>query len=428
VRKVVGAGRQQLIRQFLLEALLMSGAAAGLALALVWLALPAFGNMVQSPLSVVLLGEPAFVLAFVAGVVLVGLLAGLYPAVVLSGFKPISVLKGAGLTGNARGHWLRKGLVVVQFSISIMLFIGTGILYSQVDYLLNKDLGFDKEQLVVVDVSAFGRTGKYQTFVDALVGRGDIIEVTTTESIPGRFVYDYYLRPEDMPEEETVSLPYLWTDRHFADVFGLTFLRGEEESKSFQGIAYVLNETAVRQLGWEDDPIGKEIYREQQGRRMWQGTVTGVVEDFHFRSLHQPIQPLILAVIPATDERRASYGYATFRIKPDRIPETIAAMEEQWKALAPEWDFTYHFLDENLAQLYQSEADLRRLITNFALLALLIACLGLFGLSSYTVAQRTKEIGVRKVLGASSPGIALVVSRECTLLSAGSCGVAAPLA
>lgn len=427
IRKVLGAHRRQLTRQFLGEALLMSGAAGIISLLLLFLFIPTFNTLINAHLTWYNFFEPTTLLLFCSSVVGIGILAGLYPALLLSAFKPVEVLHNQ-LVRSGRTAWIRQSLVVAQFSISILLFIATGVVYTQVDYLVNKELGFEADQIVVVNVNALGRSGTYQTYVNQLLQHERIVAATSTESIPGRFVYNYYLRPEGFALDQVQAIPYLWTDAYFPKVFGLTFLEGQEASQNVRGIAYVLNEAAVQALGWADDALGKQIFREQNGKTQWQGTVTGIVKDFHFRPLHSPIEPLILGVAPTSPDRRFSWGYSLLRVQPGNLQETIAYIHEQWQAVAPDWPFDYFFLDDNLAQLYEAEQNIQRLLTTFAGLALLIACLGLFGLAAFMAEQRTKEIGIRKVLGASTLALILLLTRTFSGLVVLAFIIASPLA
>lgn len=411
IRKVLGAQRHQLLRQFLAEALLTTGAAGVGSLLLLYILIPPFNSLMDAHITWAAFFAPTTLLLITGGLLAIGLLVGLYPAILLATFAPVDVLQHQ-LLRSRRTAWLRQGLVIAQFTISIVLFIATGIVYSQVDYLVNKDLGFEAEQIVVVDVNALGRGSTYQTYVNQLLQHESIVAATSTESIPGRFVYNYYLRPEGVPANQVQAIPYLWTDAYFPEVFDLTFVEGQEASANVRGLAYVLNEAAVRALGWADDALGKRIYREQNGQVQWQGTVTGIVEDFHFRPLHSPIEPLILGIAPTQPDRRFSWGYSLLRIQPGNLQGTIAYMREQWQAVAPDWPFDYFFLDDNLAALYEAEQNMQRLLTLFAGLALLIACLGLFGLAAFMAEQRLREISIRKVLGASLPSLLLLLTRS----------------
>lgn len=427
IRKVLGAQRGQLMRQFLGEAVLMSSAAGLLSVFLLFLFIPTFNMLLNAEITWAAFFAPSALLLFFGSVLGIGALAGLYPALLLSAFAPVEVLHNQ-LVSSGRTAWLRQTLVVAQFAISILLFIATGIVYTQVDYLVNKELGFEADQIVVVNVNALGRGTTYQTYVNQLLQHERIVAATSTESIPGRFVYNYYLRPEGFAADQVQAIPYMWTDAYFPEVFGLTFLEGQEASQNFKGLAYVINEAAVEALGWTDEALGKQIFREQNGRTQWQGTVTGIVEDFHFRPLHSPIEPLILGIAPTNPDRRFSWGYSLLRIQPGNLQETIGYIQEQWQAIAPDWPFDYFFLDDNLAQLYEAEQNMQRLLTTFAGLALLIACLGLFGLAAFMAEQRTKEIGIRKVLGASTPALVLLLTRTFSGLVVVAFILASPLA
>ncbi len=403
MRKALGAHRASLMAQFLGETLLLTYAALLLALALAALALPTFNMLVGREL--LLFGaDPLPTLGVLLGAgLVVGVLAGSYPAFYLSAFQPVRVLKGL-RTVSRRSLRLREALVVVQFGITIVLLIGMLVMYEQLTFMQQKPLGYETEQLVYMttpqrrtptDVPAYERTLK------AVPG---VVSVTAASVVPGSSATDYatYMpsRSATMPPEERVDLRLFFVEGTFGSTYQFEFVHGRDFSPavptdSLQG--FVINERAMHALGLTDDPVGQPItfYRGDTGFHT--GYVIGVVRDFHFASLHTPIEPVIWTFRPVHTR-----SYLIARIRTDDLPTTLAGLEAAWTTVAPEWPLEVQFLDDTVRQLYEEERRIGRIIAAFTVLAILIACLGLFGLASFAAEQRTKEVGVRKVLGASS--------------------------
>ena len=413
LRKVSGAYRFQLIRQFLGEAILLSFLAFVLALGLIELTLPTFSAFVSKDLTlqrhiVHFIVVPGFV-------VFIGLLAGGYPAFFLSAFEPVSVLKGSIKTG-LRGTLVRRGLVVFQFAMSILLFIGTVMVYRQLSFMQDKQLGFDKES--VVNLPIFEESGwshdevniRYETVKQAFLAHPEIYRATAYRwnMGSGRGGVVRQLRTESgvvhQVQEQEV-------DRDFLDAFAIELIAGRNFKSSdaelqHQNTNYssvILNETAVKLLGWQE-PVGKQLFMD--AIRPSVRTVIGVMKDYHSQSLHKEIEPIALLY-------RQNHCYTLgLKLKGENLSETIAFMEKTWKQFVPNNSFQFSFLDESLNQLYSEEVRIGQLVGTFALLAIVVACLGLFGLAAFTAEQRTKEIGVRKVLGASVRSIILLLSKE----------------
>lgn len=417
LRKVVGAQRQQLVRQFLGESVLFAFLALLIAIGLVELLMPSFNQLTGRELAVSYTQNPLFVFGLIAVTLLVGGMAGSYPAFFLSAFRPISVLKGATAT-NSRSP-LRKILVVVQFTISIALLIGTGVVFKQLNYIQTKKLGFNKDQVLVIRISESRVEQSPEPFKTEILQNPSIVSVAASDNLPGGSDWGMPLRFEGAENNEMFSTRVLSVDNEFINTLEMEIVAGRNFSKEFAtdvSEAFVLNETAVRSLGWED-PLGRYLERPTgrgaDGQWQWQrGKVIGVVKDFHFRSLHEEIQPLTLFMF--SDDA----SYLNVKVRSEDLSETLAFLQNIWQKHEPTRPFDYFFMDEAFDQLYQSEQQLSRIFTTFSALALLIGCLGLFGLASFMAEQRTKEIGVRKVLGASVASIILLLSKEFTKLVA----------
>ena len=406
LRKVLGAYRSQLIRQFLGEAILLSFLAFVLAWVLVGLALPAFSAFVGRDLALNTYIDHVILLPGL--VASTGLLAGCYPAFFMSVFEPVSVLKGHIKTG-LRGTLVRKGLVVFQFAMSILLIIGTVIVYRQLSYMQNKSLGFDKELVVNLPIftgwSVPDRKARYDAVKQAFLAHPNIRKAAAYRFDLGEGIGG---SPRELRKEngEIHQLLTQEVDEDFLETFGIEliagrdFRQGDRRSQTENGYRVILNEKAVRLLGLTD-PIGARL---MQGNTV--NTVIGVMRDFHSQSLHKEIGPLFLQY------RRNLLYTLGLKIEGENLPETVAFMEKIWKRFLPEKPFEFSFLDESLDQLYREEMRVGQLVGTFALLAILVACMGLFGLAAFTAEQRTKEIGVRKVLGASVRSVVLLLSKE----------------
>lgn len=407
IRKVVGAQQYSLIGQFLTESMAMTIVAMTLALLLAQLSLPMFHQLSGKVLSGSMFFNPLFVFIYFAIALAVGFLAGSYPAFMLSRFRPVTVLKGAFKT-SSQGIVLRRGLVVFQFSISVALIAGTSIVISQLDYMQNRQLGFEKEQMLMID---FGQDGRVQQQIDAIkqvfAKHPAVNSVSAPRSVPG----GYFPRAGTQIENaEGVMEPNTFhifqIDYDFISHFNLEMVAGRPYDRNFQTDlqeALVINEAAARKLEYLNpaDAVGKPF--SQWGR---QGQIIGVARDFNFVSLHKGIEPLTLSLSPL------SARFLVLRLGTENLTHTLSEIEQLWKHLAPHRPFLYSFLDDSFDQQYRAEARFGQLFGFFAGLAIFIACLGLFGLAAFTTAQRTKEIGIRKVLGASIFSIVLLLSKD----------------
>lgn len=413
VRKTMGSDRQQLIWQFLIEAVLISAVATVVAVLLVQLALPAFNQLSGKQLTLDF--SVAVAVGLIAIALFAGLLAGSYPAFVLSSFNPVLVMKGA-FASNAKGVWLRNGLVVFQFWISIVLIVGTLVVSDQLHYMQAKSLGYDKEQMLVIE-RAFALQGRQQTYREELARLPQIQSAGIASAMMGR--QGDFFGAQWLPEgsSEILTTKSTIISDEMADVIGLQIVEGRGYSKeTSDSLSVLLNEAAVKTLNLQD-PIGKKL---NQVRRTPEGTVTtaftiiGIIKDFNFQSLRDEITPLSIQSTETFGGGGGGYVYA--KVKAGELDAAVAAAEAAWKELAQGEPFKYQFLDDNLQANYQSEKRAGRLFAVFAGLAIVIACVGLFGLAAYTASLRTKEIGVRKVLGASVWTVVLLLSKDFTRL------------
>lgn len=406
VRKVVGAVRGQLARQFLSESLIMCLLALAAALALIEVLLPFFSDLAGKNLSFNYAEEPFILLSMLGLVVAVGMLAGVYPAFFLSSFQAVKVLKGSGLT-KVGGRRFRSALVVAQFAISIGLIVGTLVIDRQMQYLRSKNLGFDKENLVTMPVRIAGLRSELEALKNELLSHPDIIGVTASSVLPGMAGEKIIFWEKGRPIEESMVVAQMRVDRDYLETMKIELKSGAAVLREGdQGMTFLVNEAAARLLGGESI-IGREI-GQQDSEKSHFGEIGGVVGDFHFESLRAPIDPAVIRL--GFD---SYYNYITVRLRPGDPAVALGFMESQWKAFSGS-AFEYTFLDERLQQLYGAEQRLGQVFQVFAALAIFVACLGLFGLASFTAEQRTKEIGVRKVLGASMANIVLLLSKEFT--------------
>jgi putative ABC transport system permease protein len=409
LRKVVGARRGQLVRQFLGESVLTAVVSLVAALGLVLLALPTFNRFLGRSLALDLGGSGSFPLFLVTITVFVGLVSGLYPALLLSGFRPARVFKGTA-AGRGKGLSLRKALVVFQFAISIVLIVCVGVVSGQLRFLRTKSLGFDKEHVVVLPSSP-AMIRNIEGFKTRLLENPDILSVSAAKRVPsGRLLDSAQARLIGGGEVPSIDfrIANLLVDYDYIPTYGITMAAGRNFSREMGADAtqaFIINEAAARRIGWSrpEEAVGQAF---EYGRR--RGQIIGVVKDFHFESLHERISPIVM-YISSSDLQRIS-----IRIAPGDIPRTMEFLRGVWAEMRPNRPFSYVFIDESFDRLYKSEDDLERIFRTFAWLSVGIGCLGLFGLAAYSAERRTKEIGIRKVLGASTAGLAFLLSKEFT--------------
>ena len=421
VRKVVGAHRPQLMVQFLSESLLLTCSALLIALALVELCLPLFNQFVRGDLHLnadtVIIGAPAAL----ALTLLVGLLAGWYPAFFLSSFRPVTALKSSA-SSSSGSTGLKKGLVVFQFGMSILLVICTLVVYQQLRFIDTKDMGFTRDHIVSLPIFAHDRehefdpqkrlSARHQMVKQVFLEHPNILSASALRyDISGYGGRPRLIWPDgDRTKERTIRINEV--DDSFFETFEIPVLRGRAFSAdvaSDTSQAIILNETAVRLLGWEDDPIGKQILLPAYGN-LPPLTVIGVVKDYHGLTLREEIAPMGFI------GKWRLFVSLALRIRPENTAQTLSFLETQWKHFLPEAPFAHHFLDEIIQWYYFNEQLTGKMLGVFSLLAIFVACLGLFGLAAFMVQSRTKEIGVRKVLGASTTHLVMLLSREFILL------------
>jgi putative ABC transport system permease protein len=398
LRKTIGASRRQLVFQFMGESVLMSLTAMPLAIGAVLLFLPTFNQLSGKQLRIVF--SVSDILFWLGLALLVGLLSGAYPSLVLSRFQPSRMMKRI-TTGFGSGL-LRKGLVVFQFVISISLIAATLVVQRQLDYLQSKNLGFQKEHVLVIKKANVLKE-QQGAFKQEILRSSDILSASGSYSLPGSFFVSSLYRPFGSSADMDRQLNYTWVDEDFVDTLGIEILEGRDFSAQLttNESSVLLNQKAVEAYGW-GDPVGKRL-TQGSGQNVW--TVVGVMKDFHFKSLHQEIQPLALFYRP-------NQQFVSVRIRSENIPQVLAMLKNKWKDFAPNMPFTYSFLDEDFDALYRSEARLKQLFYTFTFLSIFVACLGLLGLAAFTAERRTKEIGIRKVLGATMTGIIVLLVKD----------------
>ena len=425
VRKVMGGYRSQLIQQFLTESLFLNSIAVVLAIAFSFLLTPWFSNLTGRELGYQLFQQAIFWLVLIGLILSGALMSGLYPAFVLSSFRPVEVLKGKYKNSN-QGVWLRKGMVVTQFIASITLMVGTFTVYQQISFMRNQSLGINIEQTVVIQspsVTDSTYKQKYQVFKQTISNQSDVVSVTASSSVPGSQP-DWNaggIRRLSQREDEQNQYRIIMTDGSFNKGFGLEMVTGREFSDEVvnEKQNVLLNESASRLMGFAkpEDAINDQIY-------FWGDTfkIVGVMKDYHQESLKKSFDALLFRYDEAPD------GFYSVKFNTDQVQESIASFEAAWKEVFPGNPFHYFFLDEHYNQQYQADQQFGNVFSIFSGLAIFIASLGLFGLSSLTALQRTKEIGIRKVLGASLLGLLRLISNDYIILISVSIVLSVPLA
>ena len=404
IRKVVGADKTQLIKQFLGESITFAFLASVIGGIVVLCLLGPFNAVAEKNISSSSLINGQTLLALIGLAFIVGFVSGGYPAFLLSSFHPAEVLRGKKHLGGS-GGLLRKILVVVQFTISVFLIIGLSVIVNQMRYIKNRPLGFDQNNILAVPLSDPVTRSTYPSYKTAFLSNSQVISVSGASAIPGGLFGIGLLRPFGRPVEENLTVQVINVDYDFVETFGLKLYEGRDFSREFatdMNRALLLNEEAVEQFGFDS---GLDIRLTPGGPNAL--PVIGSLKDYYFKSLHQKIEPFVMVL--ATEQ---AFNWVFIKTTEENMPEVMSFAEREWHRINPGHPFEYTFVDRSIATMYHSEAKLSRLFSIFTAIAIYIACLGLFGLASFTVAQRTKEIGMRKVLGASVGGIIIILSKE----------------
>lgn len=405
LRKTLGANRGNLIAQFMGETFVVTFLSVGIGCILSLLALPVMNSVIEQQISNELFLQPWFYASLVSLTFLVGMISGSYPSVFLSSFEPVKTLKGALKTGAA-GSFFRRVLVVGQFAISITLIVATLTIFRQIRFVKNTNLGFSKEQILVLPLSGFDKLSP-EALKKEFISVPGVLSAGFSSEVPGQGLRMSNAEPEGKSEKESMLMQMLSFDDTYTTVMGLEILQGRGFIKSMgtdKERSVIINETAAKRIGW-DDPVGKTVKMSSWGEEPMK--IIGVVRDYHTMSLHQKIEPLVI-----TNHR--DYRFFSMKISAGDISGTIAGIKTKWAEAYPGRAFDYFFLDDSFDKLYRSEEKIYSIFSAFAVIALSISCLGLFGLAAYMTEKRTKEVGIRKVLGAHVGGIIMLLSKEFT--------------
>ena len=416
MRKVLGSSRRKLIYQFIGEAVFISLIAFVLSIFIVEITFPLFKNIFEDRIIFSYTGSAMFFLELIGITLFVGIISGSYPAVFLSNFQPAQSLKG-NLPSKNKGSFLRKVLVILQFSIAVILMICTGIVANQMSFIRNKNLGFNKEHIIYLPIRSKDTRDKINLIKTELRKNPQIIDAAAGSGLAGASGSEGDVTVAGTNGQTKLMMRYSYVDPDYVNTMQMKIVEGRNFSplhSTDSSASVIINEAAVKKFGWKN-PIGKQF----ENKPLL--TVIGVVKDFNFFSLHSEIGPLLMSIQP--DE----FNYLLIRIKPGNIPETINYIENTWNKIVPGRPFDYAFLDKHFDDIYKTDRQTGEMFGFFSFLAIFIACLGLFGLASYTVEQRTKEIGVRKVLGASVGSVIFLLSKDFLMLVLAAAIIAAPV-
>jgi len=424
IRKVLGTEKKNLITQFLFESTLTVFISLIIAIVIVYAVLPLFNDVATKQMTTQSLFTPYILPLLIALPFIVGLMAGSYPAFYLSAFKPIEILKGKLKLGSKSGG-LRSVLVVFQFAVSIILIVGTIVIYKQLHYIQTKNLGYSKDQVLVVNgISSLNKnTDAFKNEVLQLPG---VVTGTLSGYLPVANTYrsdNTYSKESVLTATNGFDMQNWSIDYDYIKTLNMQIIKGRNFTREFGGDsnAVIINETTAKILGYAD-PIGKKIFRSVDDEGHVSAlTIIGVVKNFNFETLHKDVGPLGFTL-------GGGFGFGAFKINTSNIQNLIAQIQTKWKALAPGLPFSYNFLNESFDKMYRAEQRVGKIALIFSVLAIFIACLGLFGLATFIAEQRTKEIGIRKVLGASVQGIIQMLSKDFMKLVAIAFIIAAPLA
>ncbi len=418
IRKVLGSARRQLMGQFLAESVIITIIASLVALALAYLVLPQFNELANRPLSILQFVATVPLITIGAIVLIIGLLAGLYPAFFISSFSPLAVLRGK-LKGGKGSTSLRNVLVVLQFAISITLISSTLIVYNQMNFMLEKPLGFEKENVIVIEnigqINTDPNAGiaRFETFKNEINQLPGVKLSAYTNTMPGELTGDFMISLPGAGQKESMVMRRMVFDDEIPETLQMAMIEGRFFSDKFEDtLSMVLNESAVTKLGLTD-PIGKKILEIAAGNDPIEYTIIGVISDFHFQSLHKDLKP---CAFTSLEGPAPFFNKLVVNIRGENVNGTLNTIESKWNEFAPQSPFTSYFLDSDMEQFYATEKATGRIFGIFTFLAIVIACVGLLGLSAFVINQRVKEIGVRKVLGATVPQIITLLSKDFTKL------------
>ncbi len=433
VRKTIGASRSQLMLQFIVEMVLLTLISILVAVGLSAVLLPLLNNFAEKSISFAVFGHPLVLLILLALVLVVGILAGFYPALVLSGFKPINVLKGGVVNNASPGKipWLRHSLVVIQFALSVLLIISALVVYRQVQYLNTKELGFNKEEIMFFPMQGDNMFENYETFKKELQRLPGVSSVSIGYGFPGDMVAgDRIIVPRN-GEQTIYPVTQLLIDHDYIKTLGLEVIAGRDFSKEMQtdpDNAFIINETAVKELGFgtPEKALGKPLHWGDWGAThpdsLKRGQIIGVVKDFHYKSLYDRLEPAVLQIYPE------AYWKVAIKMETANLTNTLDGVKGVWSKFTPEFPLAYTFLDESFDKMYKAEDKLKSLLWIFTGMAIFVGCLGLFGLAAYAAERRTKEIGIRKVLGATEQNIVMLLSKDFVKLVLVAILIASPIA
>ncbi|MBS1597880.1 MAG: ABC transporter permease [Bacteroidetes bacterium] len=412
IRKVAGSLRSHLITQFLTESVLMSFFSLLVALGIAALLLPLFNQLAGKQMSVLTLFSSWLLPVLLALIVVVGCVAGSYPAFYLSSFQPVQVLKG-GIAKGFKSSWLRSGLVVFQFFISVTLIIGTIVIYNQLNYIRSREIGYDRSQVLVIN-NTYVLDKQLKTFKDEMLKISGVQAAAIAGSLPTETGYNQngWFKDAGLDAKQVIIMTDFYADKNYIPTLGMSMSAGRNFSSEYltDSSAIIINETAAKLLGFKD-PLREFLYRPADYSN--NGTafkskafhIIGVVKDFNFSSMHDKVGPLVI-------ELGENFGRVAMRIDTKNIPALISQVENKWNSMAPGQSFSYTFLDADFNKIYNAEQRTGKLFITFAVFAIFIACLGLFGLVTYAAEQRIKEIGIRKVLGATVSEIVTMISKD----------------
>lgn len=415
LRKVIGAKRGQLVLQFLGESVLFTLVASVLSIILVLIFIPLFNSFIETKLSL----SFSVLWLYLAIVIGVGLLAGLYPALLMSSFTPIRSLKGK-VSHGIMDIIFRKGLVVFQFSIAIILIIGTTLILQQLDFIQNRNIGLNKEQVLAIDLKGNGK--KADVLLKEMSKNSKVVNASLN-SFSFKGVANITVLPEGFSQTELTSSPVISVDENFFNTLQIKVIEGRNFSKDFPtdlNEAFIINEAALKEFRWKTpkEAIGKKVD--------WafgkSGKIIGVVKDFNFSSMKENVKPMLMHIYPQW------FGFLTLRLKTSDLPQTLKQLESTWKTVVGDAPFKSAFLEDDFNGLYRSEQNMRSVLSAFTFLSVFVACLGLFGLAAFTIKQRFREIGIRKVLGSNVSGIVQLLSKDFLKLVAISILIATPVA